>query len=87
MERNRWNISLRTLRGPLTLVLIFFGIGIWRFVATGKIFFVYNFGYIGSALALGSFLNDALPKKHILWGCRIAQVLVASTCLGFSGSR
>jgi hypothetical protein len=69
----------------VTLVLIFLGIGIWRFVATGKIFFVFNFGYIGTAMALGSFLNDALPKKHILWGRRIAQVLVASYMLGFLG--
>jgi polyferredoxin len=85
METDRWHISLKTLRGPVTLVLIFLGIGIWRFVATGKIFFVYNFGYIGSAMALGSFLNNALPKKHILWGRRVAQVLVASYMLGFLG--
>lgn len=39
------------------------------------------------ALAIGSFLNGALPRKHILWGRRISQILMASYmlgCLGFT---
>jgi hypothetical protein len=76
-----WNISLTTVRTPLLLLAIFVGVGIWRTLATDKIFFLFNFGYIGTALALGAFLNDALPTKHVLWGRRIAQILVASYML------
>jgi polyferredoxin len=61
------------------------GIGIWRSVAVGHIFYLLNFGYIGTAIAVGSFLNDALPRKHRQWGRRIAQLLVASYMLGFLG--
>ena len=84
-NKDGWNISLNTLRLPLTFILIFLGIGLWRFWATGSIFFVFNFGYIGTAIATGIFLNDALPKKQRLWGRRIGQLLVASYMLGFLG--
>lgn len=80
-----WNISLKTMRTPLILILIFLGVGIWRTLATDKIFFLFNFGYIGTALALGAFLNDALPRRNVLWGRRIAQILVASYMLIFLG--
>jgi len=84
-SRDRWNISWQTLRGPLIFEAIFIGIAIWRFAATGKAFFLFNFGYIGTAIALGAFLNGALPKKHILWGRRIGQILVASYMVGYLG--
>jgi hypothetical protein len=81
-NENGWDISFKTLRFPLLFLLIFIGIGIWRSVAVGHIFYLLNFGYIGTAIAVGSFLNDALPRKHRPWGRRIAQVLVASYILG-----
>lgn len=84
-NKHSWNISVETVKGPLTFIIIFLGIGIWRTLATGKIFFLFNFGYIGAAIASGIFLNDALPKKHILWGRRIGQILVASYMLGYLG--
>jgi len=84
-DNKSWNISLRTVQVPVILLAIFFGVGIWRTLATDKIFFLFNFGYIGTALALGSFLNDALPRKHVLWGRRIAQILIASYMLVFLG--
>lgn len=77
-SKDGWNISFETLRFPVLFICIFLGIGLWRFLATGAIFFVFNFGYIGTAIALGGFLNDALPKKHRLWGRRIEQLLIAS---------
>lgn len=85
MSKDRWSISRETLRTPVIMLLIFFGIGIWRTLATGKIFFLFSFGYIGAAIALGSFLNRALPKTHILWGRRISQLLIASYLLGYVG--
>ena len=84
-NKDSWNISVETVKGPLTFIIIFLGIGIWRFIATGKVFFIFNFGYIGTAIALGIFLNEALPRKHILWGRRIGQILIASYMLGYLG--
>ncbi len=84
-NKNDWDISFKTLRFPLLFILIFVGIGIWRYVATGSGFYLLNFGYIGTAVAVGSFLSDALPRKHAQWGRRIAQILVASYMLGFLG--
>ena len=62
-SKDGWNISFETLRFPVVFVAIFLGIGIWRFAATGRIFYIFNFGYIGTAIALGIFLNEALPKR------------------------
>jgi len=85
MSKDRWSISFKTVRTPVIMLLIFVGIGIWRTLATGKIFFLFNFSYIGTAFAVGGFLNNALPKKHILWGRRISQILIASYLLGYVG--
>jgi len=84
-DKNGWNISVKTVRTPVIMLLVFAGIGIWRTLATGKIFFLFYFGYIGMAFAVGGFLNNALPKKHILWGRRISQILIASYLLGYVG--
>ncbi len=84
-DKDSWNISFKTVRTPLIMLLIFVGIGIWRYSATGKSFYLFNFGYIGLALAVGGFLNAALPKKHILWGRRISQILIGSYLLGYVG--
>ena len=84
-SKEDWNISLKALQIPLILIVIFLGVGIWRTLATGKIFYLFNFGYIGMALALGSFLTDAMPRKHVLWGRRISQLLIASYMLVFLG--
>ena len=84
-NKNGWNISFKTARGPVVFLLIFLAIGIWRFIATDKVFFIFNFGYIGGAIALGSFLNKAMPRKHVLWGRRISQILVASYFLVYLG--
>lgn len=56
-------------------MITFYGIAVWRYAATGSAFYLFNFGYIGTALAAGIFLNSALPKRHVLWGRRIAQFL------------
>ena len=84
-SKNGWNISWKTARGPLVFLAIFLAIGIWRYLATGKVFFIFNFGYIGGAIAVGSFLNHAMPRKHVLWGRRISQILVASYFLVYLG--
>ena len=84
-KKDNWDISFKTIKISLLLIIIFYSIAFWRYSATGKIFFIYNFVYIGTALALGGFLNDALPKKHILWGRGISQFLIGIYMLGYLG--
>jgi hypothetical protein len=62
-KKDKWDISFETVKFPLLLILIFYGIAFWRYSATGKIFFIYNFVYIGTSLALGGFLNNEKCKK------------------------
>jgi polyferredoxin len=83
--KNKRNISFDTIKSSLLFLIIFYSIAFWRYFATGNIFYIYNFIYIGTSLALGIFLNDALPKKHILWGRRITQFLIGIYLLGYVG--
>ena len=83
-NKDSWDISFNTLKMPLILLAIFLGIGIWRAIAA-HIFYLYNFGYIGLAIAVGGFLNSAAPRKHRQWGRRLSQILVASYLLGVLG--
>ncbi|MDD4048502.1 MAG: 4Fe-4S binding protein [Clostridia bacterium] len=85
MGQDKWNISFKTIMGPLLFAFVFYAIALWRYLVTGYIFYLYNFGYIGTALACGLFLNTALPKKHRSWGRRIAQLLVGSYLLIYVG--
>lgn len=80
-----WNISPKTIAIPASVALFFYSIAIWLYVETGGAFYLYNFGYIGTALSIGIFLGRALPKKHILWGRRIAQLLIGLYILGYVG--
>ena len=50
-----------------------------------RVFYIFNFIYIGTSIALGIFLSDALPKKYVLWGRRITQFLVGLYMLGYVG--
>lgn len=84
-HQDKWNISFETLWLPLLLIAIFYSVAWWRYSATGRVFYVYNFGYIGTALALGVFLSSAMPQRHILWGRRIAQFLIGSYLLVYVG--
>jgi len=84
-RRNKWNLSIKTLWLPLLFICLFYGVAWWRYQATGELFYIYNFGYIGTALALGIFLKSALPKHHGVWGRRIAQFLIGSYLLVYVG--
>ena len=62
-NKDSWDISFDTLKTPLFLLAVFFGIGIWRGVAA-HIFYLCNFGYTGLVVAVGGFLSAAAPRKH-----------------------
>ena len=76
---------------PLNLKIPFFLMGLFWLIAvllwktTGKIFYLFNFGYLGSALGLGLGVNSALPRRKKLWGRRLAQFLVGAYMLVFLG--
>lgn len=84
-DENKWNLSLETVKFPLLFILIFYGVAFWRYFATGKIFYIYNFMYLGTSLAIGIFLSGVLPKKYVLWGRRITQLLIGIYILGYLG--
>ena len=73
------------VRRPLVIMFIFWCIAIVIWQITGKIFFLYNFVYIGTALGVGLGVYAALPKRQKLWGRRLAQFLVGSYMLVFLG--
>jgi ferredoxin-type protein NapH len=70
---------------PLSFLGLFFGIAIWRYAATGKVFYLLNFGYIGFALALGIFLSAILPKRKLATARRVAQLLIGIYLLVYVG--
>jgi NAD-dependent dihydropyrimidine dehydrogenase PreA subunit len=73
------------LKIPLIMMAIFWMIAVVLWLMTGRIFYLCNFGYIGTALGLGIGIYSALPRKHKLWGRRLAQFLVGAYMLVFLG--
>ncbi len=83
--KSRNNFNLSDLKIPLVLLLIFWLIAVVLWQTRNNIFYLFNFGYIGSALAIGIGVYSALPRRHKLWGRRLAQFLIGCYMLGFLG--
>jgi ferredoxin-type protein NapH len=83
--KDKWTFNFNTLKIPLLFVFVFYSIAFWRYFATGKTFYIFNFIYIGTSIAAGILLNNALPKKYVLWGRRITQILIGLYMLGYVG--
>jgi ferredoxin-type protein NapH len=81
----RLRVDRETLFYPLLFLLVFYLIAIWRYLATGNTFYLWNFGYLGSALALGIFLAGALPGSKYRWGRCVTQFLMGSYLLVYVG--
>lgn len=73
------------LKTPFLLMGLFWLIAVLLWQITGKIFYLFNFGYIGSALGLGLGVYAALPRRKKPWGRRLAQFLVGAYMLAFLG--
>ena len=73
------------LKMPLIMLLLFWAIAMVLWRTTGVIFYLYNFGYIGTALGIGIGAYALLPRRKKLWGRRLAQFLVGAYMLGFLG--
>jgi len=77
--------SLSKLRVPIILFIVFWGIAVLFWLLKGKIFFLFNFGYIGTAVAVGTGAYELLPRKKKPSGRRFAQLLVGLYLFGFLG--
>lgn len=67
---------------PLVVMLAFWGIAIWGFVASGYIQPIILFGYIGTSLGVGLGLYQSLPKNQKPMGRRLTLFLVGLFLLG-----
>ncbi len=77
--------ELKNLRAPLILFISFWAIGIVLWQTKGNAFYLFNFGYIGTAVGIGIGLYVLLPSKKKPSGRRIAQLLIGIYMLGFLG--
>jgi ferredoxin-type protein NapH len=73
------------LKLPLILMGVFWFIAVLLWRTTGNSFYIFNFGYIGTALGLGIGVYEFLPRRQKPWGRRLAQFLVGAYMLGFLG--
>lgn len=69
----------------IILFIVFWAIAIVLWQTTGYIFFLFNFGYIGTAIGVGGGLHTLLPREKKPSGRRVAQLLVGVYMLGFLG--
>ena len=76
---------LRQLRMPAALLLIFWTIAIAMWRKTGMIFFLFDLGYIGTSLGVGTGLYALLPRRRKPAGRRLAQFLIGMYMVGFLG--
>ena len=77
--------KLNNLRAPIIIFMVFWAIAVVLWQTTGNIFYLLNFGYIGTAVGLGIGLYNLLPRKKKASGRRLAQLLVGVYMLGFLG--
>ncbi len=61
---------------PLVVMLSFWGIGVWGYLASGYVQPILMFGYIGTSLGLGLGLYALLPKQKKPAGRRLTLFLV-----------
>jgi polyferredoxin len=73
------------LRAPIIVFIAFWTIAIVLWQTKGNIFYLFNFGYIGTAVGFGLGLYILLPRKKKPLGRRFAQLLVGVYMLGFLG--
>ncbi len=85
MKEKLFDFRLKNLLTAFGWLISFACIGIWRWSATGSIFYVLNFTYIGGSIAIGMFLNSSLKKQYKPWGRRITHLLIGLYMLGFLG--
>ena len=76
---------IKKLRTPLILFLTFWIVAIVLWQTQNSIFYLFNFGYIGTAVGGGVALYTLLPKDKKPLGRRVTQLLVGIYMLCFLG--
>jgi len=77
--------KLKDLIVPLIIFVSFWAIAIVLWQTMENVFFLFNFGYIGTAVGFGIGLYVLLPRNKKPTGRRVAQLLVGCYMLGFLG--
>ena len=85
MAHPKKRFELKDLRTPLVILFVFWSIAIALWQIKGNIFYLFNFGYIGTALGVGVGLYSILPRKKKPSGRRLSQLLIGSYMLGYLG--
>ncbi len=78
------NFHVKNLIVPFVVMLAFWSIAIWGFVASGYIQPIIMFGYIGTSLGVGLGLYETLPKQKKPIGRRLTLFLVGLFLIGFA---
>ena len=78
------NFHLKSLIVPLVVMLAFWGVAVWGFLASGYIQPIILFGYIGTALGVGLGLYELLPKQKKPMGRRLTLFLVGLFLMGMA---
>lgn len=77
-------LNYKKLIVPVVVMLAFWGIAIWGFLASGFAQPLIMFGYIGTSLGVGLGLYGILPKKKKPIGRRLTLFLVGLFLIGFA---
>jgi len=76
---------MRKLKIPIIIFGSFWFVAILLWQTKSNIFYIYNFGYIGTAIGAGLSLYVLLPRKKKPSGRRLSQLLVGIYMLCFLG--
>ena len=76
-------VKVRKLKIPIIIFTAFWFVAVFLWQTRGSIFYLFNFGYIGTAVGVGLYVF--LPEKKKPSARRLAQLLVGIYMLGFLG--
>ncbi len=76
---------IQKLIWPIAIFLFFMAFAVWKYLATGNTFYIFNFGYLGLVLSIGILLSEFLSKKSQLWIRRLVQFFIGSYMLVYLG--
>jgi len=76
--------QMKKMLVPFVVMLAFWGIAIWGFLASGYIQPIIMFGYIGTSLGVGLGLYESLPKQKKPIGRRLTLFLIGLFLMGIA---
>ncbi len=79
------NLWKKKLAKSIIIFLIFLAIGVFLWQAKGNMFYLFNFGYIGLSISLGTALNRILSREKKIWSRKISQLMIGVYLLGLLG--